>query len=146
MTNKYKPGQKVDLVILRKTDLGYVAEINREDEGLLYHNEVFQGLEPRQSIAGYIKAVREDGGIDLLLQPFGNQGADELGLRIIVALEDNNGFLPINDKTSAEVIYDYFGVSKKKYKIAIGNLYKKRIILITEQGLKLVADAKNNSK
>ena len=138
MLNKYKPGQKVDLIILRETDLGYVAEINREDEGLLYHNEIFQRLDPQQSISGYIKAVREDNSIDLLLQPFGNQGADELGLRIVMALEENKGFLPINDKTSAEVVYDYFGVSKKKYKIAIGNLYKKQIILITDHGINLI--------
>ena len=144
MINKYKPGQKVDLIILRETDLGYVAEINREDEGLLYHNEVFQRLDPKQSIPGYIKAIREDNSIDLLLQPFGNQGADELGLRIVVALEQNKGSLPINDKTSAEVVYDYFGVSKKKYKIAIGNLYKKRIILITDQGIELINNAKNS--
>ncbi len=138
MLNKYKPGQKVDLIIIRETDLGFVAEINREDEGLLYHNEVFQRLDPQQSISGYIKAIREDNSIDLLLQPFGNQGADELGLRIIVALEDNNGFLPINNKTSAEIVYDYFGVSKKKYKMAIGNLYKNRIIEITEKGIELI--------
>lgn len=139
MPYKYKPGQKVDLIIIRETDLGFVAAINEEHEGLLYHNEIFERLSPNQKLPGYIKAVREDGSIDLLLQPFGNQGADELGLRIITALEDNNGFLPINDKTSAEIIYDYFGVSKKKYKIAIGNLYKKRIILITDEGIKLVS-------
>ena len=138
MEQKYKPGQKVDLIILRETDLGYVAQINQEDEGLLYHNEVFQKLDPQQPIPGYIKAIREDNSIDLLLQPFGNQGADELGVRIVIALEANNGFLPINDKASAEIVYDYFGVSKKKYKMAIGNLYKKRIILITDDGLKLV--------
>ena len=138
MEQKYKPGQKVDLIILRETDLGYVAQINQEDEGLLYHNEVFQKLDPQQPIPGYIKAIREDNSIDLLLQPFGNQGADELGVRIVMALEANNGFLPINDKASAEIVYDYFGVSKKKYKMAIGNLYKKRIILITDDGLKLV--------
>ncbi len=140
MEQKYKPGQKVDLIILRETDLGYVAEINREDEGLLYHNEVFQRLDPQQSIPGYIKAMREDNSIDLLLQPFGNHGSDQLGVRIIEALEANNGFLPINDKASAEIVYDYFGVSKKKYKMAIGNLYKKRLIVITEKGIELKVD------
>lgn len=138
MLNKYQPGQKVDLIILRETDLGFVAQINHEDKGLLYHNEIFEQLSPHQELPGYIKAVREDGSIDLLLQPFGNFGADELGLRIIEALKDSNGFLPINDKTSAEVVYDSFGVSKKKFKIAIGSLYKKRIILITDKGIKLV--------
>ncbi len=140
MSEKYKPGQKVDLIILRKTDLGFVATINGEHEGLLYHNEIFQRLDPQQSISGYIKAIREDNSIDLLLQPFGNHGSDDLGVRIVMALEANKGFLPINDKASAEVVYDYFGVSKKKYKMAIGNLYKKRIILITEQGIKLVSE------
>lgn len=138
MFNKYQPGQKVDLLILRETDLGFVAQINGEETGLLYHNEIFEQLSPQQELPGYIKGIREDGKIDLLLQPFGSFGADELGLKIIQALKENHGFLAINDKTSAEIVYDHFGVSKKKFKMALGHLYKKRIILITDQGTKLV--------
>ncbi len=134
----YTPGQKVDLKILRETDLGFVASINGVDEGLLYHDEIFEHLEPGQEVPGYIKKVREDQQIDLLLQAFGNLGAEEMGERILAALKENQGFLPITAKTSAEKIYELFGMSKKKYKIALGGLYKKRLISVDDDGIRLV--------
>lgn len=138
MANQYKPGQKVELIILRETDLGFVAKINGVDEGLIYHNEIFERLRPKQELPGYIKFIRPDGAIDLQLYPFGNLGSDELGERILAEIKNNNGFLKMNDKSPAEQIYDLFGVSKKKYKMAIGGLYKKRIIKITDEGMELV--------
>lgn len=139
MANVYKEGQKVDLVILRETDLGFVAKINGTDEGLLYHSEIFERLDPGQELPGYVKKQREDGRIDLLLQPFGNFGSKDLGAFILTVLEKHGGFLPIDDKTSPEKIYSLFGVSKKKYKIALGGLYKLRMITIDEKGIHLNA-------
>ena len=138
MPVKYEPGQKVEMIILRETNLGFVARINGIDEGLLYHNELFEQLEPSDVRDGYIKRVRADGSIDLQLNAFGNLGADELGDSILEALRHHKGSLPVNDKSPAEKIYDLFGVSKKKYKIALGGLYKKRLIKITETGIELV--------
>lgn len=138
MSNEYKPGQKVDLVILRETDLGFVAKINGTDEGLLYHNEIFEQLDYKQEVPGYIKFIRPDGAIDLQLYPFGHKGSDELGERILEVIKEHNGFLPMNDKSPADKVYEFFGVSKKKYKMAIGSLYKKRIIKITDKGMELV--------
>jgi predicted RNA-binding protein (virulence factor B family) len=132
----YTAGQKVNLVILRRTDLGFVAKINDQDEGLLYHNEIFEHLDPDQKLPGYIKKVREDGRIDLQLHAFGNFGAEDIGKQILQTLDEHHGFLPVNDKTPAEKIYELFGVSKKKYKIALGGLYKKRLILISDEGIR----------
>jgi predicted RNA-binding protein (virulence factor B family) len=139
--SKYTPGQKVELVILRETPLGFVAQINGVDEGLLYHNEVFELLERGEKLPGYIKQVRENGNIDLLLQPLGHAGAADLGECILDALEQSQGFLPLTSKTEAEEIYRLFGVSKKKYKMAIGGLYKKRLIKIEDDGIYLVKNA-----
>lgn len=139
MALKYTSGQKVDLVILRQTDLGFVAQINGEDEGLLYHNEIFERLDPGQELPGYIKKVRDDGSIDLLLQPFGNLGSEELGEKILDALHAMKGQLPVNAESPAEMIYDFFGVSKKKFKMALGGLYKKRLIKITDNGIELIS-------
>lgn len=138
MKSTYKPGEKVDLVILRETDLGFVAEINGMDEGLLYHDEIFRYLEPDLELPGYIKKVRPDGSIDLLLENISNFGSDDIGQRILKALKDGNGFLPVNAKSPAEDIYDLFGISRKKFKIALGGLYKKRLIVFTEEGTQLV--------
>lgn len=137
MPHNYKEGQKVELTILRETDLGFVARINGEDEGLLYHNEIYEHLEPNQELPGYIRKIREDGRIDLILQPFGNIGTEELSQRIFEALKKTDGFLALNEKTPAEKIYNLFGVSKKKYKMAIGSLYKRRLITILADGIHL---------
>jgi len=142
MDDIYKPGQEVDLVILRETDLGFVAKINGQHEGLLYHDEIFRELWIGDEITGYINRLRPDGTIDLLLRSFGNFGAEELGDEILEILEENNGFVPVNTKSSAEEIYKVFGVSRKKFKMALGGLYKKRLVQFTDKGTELIKKAK----
>lgn len=111
---KYQEGQSIDLIIANPTELGFNAIINGRNWGVIYKNEIFQDLRPGQKIPGYIKKIRPDGKIDLSLQPQGYAGTHELAEKILTVLKENGGYLEINDKTSAEIIYDYFGVSKKK--------------------------------
>ncbi len=137
-TSVYTPEQKVDLLIIGETDLGFKAIINGKHLGILYKNEVFQDLRYSDQVAGFIKKIREDGKIDLALQPFGSKGAGDLGQKILDLLKEKDGFLPLTDKSSPETIYQLFGVSKKKYKMALGGIYKKKLITIDEAGIKLV--------
>lgn len=135
---KYEEGQKVSLLIAARTDLGFKAIIENRHWGILYANEVFQPLQQGQRIDGYIKKMRDDGKIDLILQKTGHASANEdIGPKILDLLRQKNGFLPINDKTPPEVIYRLLGVSKKKYKIALGGLYKKRLITVHDDGIRL---------
>ncbi|HEY8272724.1 MAG TPA: S1-like domain-containing RNA-binding protein [Pseudobdellovibrionaceae bacterium] len=137
--DEYAVDQSVELIICGETDLGFKAIINGKHLGMLYHNEVFQPLKQGQRLTGFIRNVRqEDGKIDLGLQKTGHHGAEEIGPKILELLQKSNGFLAINDKTSAEKIYELFGVSKKKYKIALGGLYKKRLITVNEDGIRLL--------
>ena len=133
----YHVGQKVDLLIYSRTDLGFKAVINGTHTGVLYQNEIFQPLSIGQKVEGFIKHLRTDGKIDLSLQPSGYRGIDEFSNRILEALEKNNGFLPVTDKSSAEQIEALFGMSKKKYKMTAGTLYKKQLIIIEENGIRL---------
>ncbi|MGZ3744113.1 MAG: CvfB family protein [Pseudobdellovibrionaceae bacterium] len=142
-SQEYTADQSVELMICGETDLGYKAIINGKHLGMLYHNEVFQSLKQGQRLSGFIRKVREeDGKIDLGLLKTGHQGAENISPKILELLEKSNGYLPINDKTSAEKIYELFGVSKKKYKIALGGLYKKRLISIEEEGIRLLSPQK----
>lgn len=134
----FKTGEKVELTIWQRTDLGYKAIIENESWGMVFHNDVFQPLERGQRLTGYIKRVRPDGRIDLALQPPGYGKVTDLTTVILDALKANGGFLPITDKTPPAAIYDRFGVSKKTYKAAIGALYKKRRIEFTDEGTKLI--------
>ncbi len=134
---EFQEGQSVELMICDQTDLGYKAIINNSGEGLLYKNEVFQTLRKGQHIAGFIKKVRDDGKVDLCLQKPGAEKVDDVSDKIIDELKKQGGFIALNDKTPPEVIYRLFGTSKKTYKKAIGALYRKRLILIESDGIRL---------
>ena len=134
----YVKNQEVDLVIVGETDLGYKAIINNSHWGLLYRNEVFKTLSTGEKCRGYIKEIREDDKIDLSLYPVGYDKVDGIANQIMNALEQNNGFLSVNDKSDAEEIYSLFSCSKKSFKMAIGALYKKNIILIEKDGIRRV--------
>lgn len=136
----YKVGQAVELLIAAETDLGFKAIIENKHMGLLFRNEVFQELHYGQIITGYVKAIREDGKVDLSLQSgaTGHKAAAGIDQKILDLLTAKDGFLPIHDKTPSEYIHELFGVSKKKYKIALGALYKKRLITVDDDGIRLV--------
>jgi predicted RNA-binding protein (virulence factor B family) len=138
----YLEGQQVQLIIKSQTDLGYKAVVDGKYWGVLYHNEVFGVLYENQPVQGFVKKIREDFKLDLTLYKTGHQAGLDVGPRILELLEDSDGgFLQMTDKTPPEVIYDTFGVSKKKFKIALGNLYKNRKIQIESDGIRLVSSA-----
>lgn len=138
MVDEFQEGQSVELVIGDRTEIGYKALINNSQEGMLYKNEVFQTLRKGQHIKGFIKKVREDGKIDLCLQKPGHEKVEEVSERIIDILKARGGFIYVTDKSAPETIYGMFGVSKKTFKKAIGALYKKRLILIESNGIRLI--------
>jgi uncharacterized protein len=134
----FQEGQSVELVIGEQSELGYKAMINNSQWGMLYRNEVFQPLRKGQQIKGFIKKVRDDGKIDLCLQKPGYEKVDEVSEKIITKLKKTGGFVSVNDESPPELIYSLFGVSKKTYKKAIGSLYRKRLIVIEDNGIKLI--------
>lgn len=134
----FKPGQKVSLIIADKTDLGYKAVVNNTHWGLLYKNEVFQPLRKGQRVEGYIKQIRDDKRIDLMLHEPGYGKVEPLTDKILARLKQRDGYLALSDKSPPETIYAAFGVSKKVFKQAIGALYKKQLILIEKDGIRLV--------
>lgn len=135
----FKQGEKVDLVIADETDLGRKAIVNNEFWGVLYQNEIFQKLRKGQKTTGYIKKVREDNKLDLVLQvaKYGDK-VDTVTEKILAKLESQGGVILINDKSHPDDIYKAFGVSKKVFKQSIGGLYKKRIIAIDKAGIRLL--------
>jgi hypothetical protein len=135
----YREGQEVDLLIAGRTDLGYKAVVENAHWGVLYENEVFQPLSPGQRLKGFIKKIREDGKIDLRLDKPGYGKIEELAQAILRALEENEGYLEVNDDSSPQLIAGLFGASKKSFKMAIGALYKKRLITIGPDGIALVS-------
>ncbi|PHQ30399.1 CvfB family protein [Leeuwenhoekiella nanhaiensis] len=128
---------KVDLLVSHFSEFGAHVIINEKHEGLIHKNTIFEDIRVGDRLPGYIKRVREDNKIDVLLQPEGYKSVEPNAQFIYDELKRNGGSLPVHDKSSPEDINAYFGISKKLFKKAIGSLYKDRQIDITDTGIRL---------
>ncbi|MEL7438881.1 MAG: S1-like domain-containing RNA-binding protein [Pseudomonadota bacterium] len=133
----YEVNEQVDLIIAERSQLGYKAIVNGEHWGMIFPSDVFGKLFIGKKLKGYIKQVREDGKIDLALQKVGVAKMDDLSSKVIELLEKKGGFLPLNDKSSPEAIFETFRTSKGTYKKTIGGLYKAGKIVIEKDGIRL---------
>lgn len=138
----YHEGEEVDLLIIGATPLGFNAIVNNAHTGLLYRAEVASELKMGQRMKGFIRAVREDGKIDLGLDRAGHRRINDYQGHIMEALEAAGGAMSYDDKSSPEEIREVFDMSKKAFKQAIGTLFKARRIVIADGGIRLVAPKK----
>ena len=134
-------GEKVHLMIAGESELGWNVVINKQYIGLIYTSDVYKKLFPLSEEVGFIKSIREDGKIDVSLQPEGYENIDEFQKIILDKLEINYGLLYLSDKSTPEEIKDELQMSKKNFKKAIGGLYRDKKIEILEDKIKLITEA-----
>jgi uncharacterized protein len=139
----YEPNEEVSILIWQKTDLGFKAIVENQFSGLLYEGEIFQRLQTGMTLKAFVKQVREDGKIDLMLQKPGFEKIDDFADTLLSYIKEHGGSIELTDKSPAEDIYDTFEVSKKTFKKGVGDLYRKRLIVLEANGIRL---AKENKK
>lgn len=139
----YRTGDQVELLIWQKTDLGLKAIVDGRYGGLLYDTQIFRTLRTGDRVKGYISQVRPDGKLDLSLQCPGQRGVEDFSAQLLRHLQMNGGQTPLGDKSPAEEIYALFGVSKKVFKKAVGDLYRQRLIEISDTGIRLTPQGKS---
>jgi predicted RNA-binding protein (virulence factor B family) len=125
----------VELMVYRQSELGYVMIINNLHTGLLHSNEVYTTLNVGDKMQGFIKTIRPDNKIDVVLGKPGYQKVEDEAGKILRLLDENNGYLPYHDKSDPQEIYDFFGMSKKVFKMTTGALYKQQKIAFTKTGI-----------
>lgn len=129
----------VDLLVYRRTDIGYVVIINNKHTGVLHHNEIYRNITAGDRFTGFIKKIYPtENKIDVAAGKPGYKRVEDEAEKILRLLKENNGYLPYYDKTDPEEIYSFFGMSKKTFKMTTGNLYKQRKISFEKTGIKLV--------
>ncbi|WP_090221808.1 S1 RNA-binding domain-containing protein [Lutibacter maritimus] len=134
-----KVGDKVDLLVVRNTGIGFTVLVDGAYEGLLYKNELYQKIEEGQNLVGYVKKIRDDEKIDVSLQAVGfKQTIVKNEIIILNALKKQDGFIGLNDKSSPDEIKYQLNMSKKAFKNAVGGLFKQKLITIEDDGIKLV--------
>ncbi|WP_412465444.1 S1 RNA-binding domain-containing protein [Pedobacter sp. KLB.chiD] len=136
----FEEGDEVSLLITEETDLGYNAIINNTYIGLLYNNEVFDHIQPGDRRKGWIKKIRVEGKIDLTLQPSGYGHILDSKEMILKELKKSGGVIELGDKSSPEDIYHRFQISKSAFKKTIGSLYKERLIVLSDDSIRLLTD------
>lgn len=134
----YRHGDEVSLLVWQKTELGFKVIVDNRFAGLVYEGQVFRQLTTGDRLKGYVDRVRPDGKLDITIQPTGRRNTEEFSDVLLQYLRDNNGQCDLGDKSPAELIADRFKVSKKTFKKAVGDLYKRRLIEICDNGLRLL--------
>jgi uncharacterized protein len=132
-----KEKDEVELIVYRKTEIGYEVIINGRHKGILHDNEIYRPIQIGDRFGGFIKNILPENKIDVVAGKQGYQRVEDESEKILRLLEENNGYLPYHDKSSPEEIYAFFNISKKTFKMTAGNLYKQKKIVFTQTGMKL---------
>ncbi|MBS1688628.1 MAG: RNA-binding protein [Bacteroidetes bacterium] len=127
----------VDLVVYQTTDIGYKVIINNKHLGVLHYSDVFKELEIGDKEKGFVKKILPENKIDVMLGERGYKRVETETEKVLRLLEENDGYLPYHDKSNPEDIYEFFGMSKKTFKMAVGALYKQKKISLEQSGIKL---------
>jgi len=130
--------QEVSVIVIAKTPLGYKLLVENRYEGLIYHNEIFEKIEVGDKKIAYVKQIRKDGRLDLSLRKIGVKKNQNSTQKIISLLQQNNGILPYNYKSDAEVIKEIFSMSKKEYKRSLTTLIDAKTIEVKDSGIYLL--------
>ena len=134
----YSAGSEVEILVWQRTDLGYKVIVDNQFYGLVYHNQVFQPIHIGDHLKAYISNVREDGKLDVSLQPTGRQQTTDFAATLLEYLKEHDGACDLGDKSEADDIAQRFHVSKKTFKRAVGDLYKRRLITVKPLEIRLV--------
>ncbi len=129
---------KVDILVTHLTEKGANVIINGKHEGLIYIENIFEDIRTGDRLEAFIKKVRDDGKIDVVLQEEGYRSIEPNAQFVLEELQAAGGFLPLHDKTDPTEIKNQLGLSKKLFKKAIGTLYRDKKITIREDGIELL--------
>ena len=125
-----KEGQKVELIVWRRSQLGWEVIIDQSLKGLLFFDSIFKEIGHGDTVEGYVKKIREDGKIDVSLEPLGIKMLEPTAELILNYLKTHGGTMNLHDKSSPEEIKNALGISKKAFKKGLGVLYKERKVIL----------------
>lgn len=132
---------------------GTIYNINPNYGLFVAVDNVFEGRVRKESMRGAyavgekiklrVARVREDGRLDLTPREAVPQEMETDAQLILNALKLNNGYLPVNDRSSPEEIYNRFNMSKASFKRGVGRLLKNRLIRFSDGGIELTKRRKH---
>ncbi|NNL40621.1 MAG: hypothetical protein HKO75_12240 [Flavobacteriaceae bacterium] len=134
----FRVNEEVSLLVYRRSELGWDVVVNNMHRGLIFNSDVFQKIQVGDALQGFVKQIRPDKKLDIVLQPMGLKALEPAADQIFQALQEQGGFLKLNDSSSPEEIRSLLSMSKKTFKKAVGTLYKDKKITLEEDGIYMV--------
>ncbi len=128
---------EVDIIVSHPSEIGMNVIVNKKHLGLIFNDDIFKDLSVGDKLKGIVKKIRPDNKLDISLGQIGYRNIEPNAEAILNELEDNSGYLQLTDKSSPEHIKEALQMSKKSFKKAIGSLYKQRLIIIEDDGIRL---------
>mgnify|MGYP005630628311 FL=1 len=136
----FEEGDEVEALFYKKSELGINAIVNNQFKGLVFQSDIHQEISIGDKQKAYVKKIRSDGKIDLALKPEGYRNViDQSTQSVLDRLKQEKGFFKYTDKSNPDHIRSEFGMSKKAFKKALGNLYKQKIVRLEKDGTYLIS-------
>lgn len=131
-------GQPVKIMVANRGPNIIGVIIDGQIKGSLFPDEWIEDLQIGDVRDAYVKTIRpDDKKVAISLRPQGYQAVLNERDRLLEALKNAGGALPISDKSSPEEIQKRFGLSKSAFKKLIGTLYREGLIRIEETQIRL---------
>lgn len=136
-----KPGsetmhnQDVKGIIVNSLKAGSYVELEDGYVGFIHPNE--RDREPRlgEEVEGRVIGVRDDGILYMSMFPRAHEVLDEDGKMLLEIMKRSPEHrIPYHDKSDADSIREYLGISKGQFKRAVGRLMKERLAQQDENG------------
>ncbi len=138
-TTGLSEGDEVNLLICDTTENGIQVIVENKWHGLIFRNDISRTVKRGERTKGYIYTIREDGKLDIRLEPSGFlERIEPNAEKLLELLEKNAGKLPLTDKSDPDEIREQAGMSKKAFKQAVGNLYKQKRIMLEKDHIRLI--------
>ena len=136
--SKYKENDWVDGVVYNIVeDIGAFVAIDNIYEALIPKDQIRGIIAVGEYLNARVSSIKPDGRINLTMR---NRGYLEIGNDsdlLLDILNENNGFINLNDKSSPEEIMDKLSISKSNFKKAVGRLLKNNKIEFYKNGIRI---------
>ncbi len=131
---RFEVNDEVDILVYSKTPLGFKVIVNNRNDGMIFHNEIFETVNVGDRKRAYIKNIRDDKKLDISLQKIGRKVDDD---KILHILSQNNNKMNFTYKSKPEDIKDTFGMSKKAFKATLTKLINANKIVLDEESIRV---------
>lgn len=138
IADNYKVGDTVKGTVYGfQPNESIIVAVDNKYRGIILHNEYFTKIRNGEVLELTVIKIYEDGKLGLTTRKSSRIEVEGLQKVILDYLNAHGSFMPFNDKSSPEKIYQAFHVSKSHFKQSLGGLMKKGLIVQDENGTRL---------